>query len=361
MSDQDFILAPATVMANFALMPVKNVITSMEMLTMAETHSGVGDWIEQTYARLSPQQRRQHLVVLKMLHPITLDDYRLPDFPAFIEQRVSTDPHEWQERLVQMFAKKLEMEPAAILNSRDGFINRVEEKFAPHYAEKEIDFDLEFYGDFYDLLSDPTNINQTVGDHLWFMWNNFLEAECRRNLPMLKESINAFQSIDYSGQTALEVIRVVTGRDLTNFCCDELEAATQVHFIPSMHIGPYVTYELLNGDVYLTFGARMPQGAKVASSTALPRAELLVRLSALADDTRLTILELLSRHQELCSQDIMNTLELSQSSTSRHLRQLTATGYLVERRREVAKCYMLNEDRIDDTMRALKQFLHAGE
>jgi hypothetical protein len=52
-------------------------------------------------------------------------------------------------------------------------------------------------------------------------------------------------------------------------------------------------------------------------------------------------------------------LELSQSAASRHLRQLTATGYLVERRSQVAKCYSLNPARVDDTLRALKRFLRA--
>jgi ArsR family transcriptional regulator len=83
----------------------------------------------------------------------------------------------------------------------------------------------------------------------------------------------------------------------------------------------------------------------------------MICLSALGDDTRLTILELLTHHNELCAQDIMNMLDLSQSSASRHLRQLTATGYLIERRREIAKCYSLNDERVEDTLRALKQFL----
>ncbi|RMF77535.1 MAG: ArsR family transcriptional regulator [Chloroflexi bacterium] len=84
---------------------------------------------------------------------------------------------------------------------------------------------------------------------------------------------------------------------------------------------------------------------------------MLVRMNALADDTRLRILQLLVEETELCAQDIMTRLELSQSATSRHLRMLTAAGYLTERRREVAKCYMLNEERIEDTLDALRHFL----
>jgi DNA-binding transcriptional ArsR family regulator len=56
----------------------------------------------------------------------------------------------------------------------------------------------------------------------------------------------------------------------------------------------------------------------------------------------------------------MRELDLSQSATSRHLKQLSATGYLIERRCEGAKCYALNEDRVDDTMRAISGFLNSG-
>jgi ArsR family transcriptional regulator len=68
-------------------------------------------------------------------------------------------------------------------------------------------------------------------------------------------------------------------------------------------------------------------------------------MNALADDTRLRILEILTKHDELCAQDIIEELGLSQSSVSRHLSQLSATGFLVERRRDVNKCYSLNVDR----------------
>ena len=48
---------------------------------------------------------------------------------------------------------------------------------------------------------------------------------------------------------------------------------------------------------------------------------------------------------------------MSQSSASRHLRQLVATGYLTERRREGAKAYSLNPDRLEETLSYLMRFL----
>jgi DNA-binding MarR family transcriptional regulator len=66
---------------------------------------------------------------------------------------------------------------------------------------------------------------------------------------------------------------------------------------------------------------------------------------------------LLSQQGELCSKDIISELDLSQSAASRHLQQLSATGYLSERRVEGAKCYSLSLERIQDTFQALEYFL----
>jgi len=53
----------------------------------------------------------------------------------------------------------------------------------------------------------------------------------------------------------------------------------------------------------------------------------------------------------------MTRLELSQSAVSRHLKQLSATGYLNERRCDGAKCYTLDPKRIEDTLHAISLFL----
>ena len=60
-------------------------------------------------------------------------------------------------------------------------------------------------------------------------------------------------------------------------------------------------------------------------------------------------------------EDIMLQLELSQSAASRHLTQLTATGYLEERRCEGAKCYTLSPERVENTLRAVAAFLEIND
>ena len=87
------------------------------------------------------------------------------------------------------------------------------------------------------------------------------------------------------------------------------------------------------------------------------RAEIVSRLSALADDTRLHILQMIAEKGEMRSYEIMEAIHLSQPSVSRYLSQLTATGYLQERRESGAKVYILNKDRIEKTLKAVNAFL----
>jgi DNA-binding transcriptional ArsR family regulator len=60
---------------------------------------------------------------------------------------------------------------------------------------------------------------------------------------------------------------------------------------------------------------------------------------------------------EMRSYEIMEATNLSQPSVSRYLSQLTATGYLQERRESGAKVYILNKDRIEKTFKAVNAFL----
>jgi DNA-binding transcriptional ArsR family regulator len=59
----------------------------------------------------------------------------------------------------------------------------------------------------------------------------------------------------------------------------------------------------------------------------------------------------------MCAQDLIEAIQLSQSSASRHLRQLVATGYLIERRQESAKCYRLNPVQLEATLTALRAYV----
>ena len=79
---------------------------------------------------------------------------------------------------------------------------------------------------------------------------------------------------------------------------------------------------------------------------------LLARMGALGDPVRLRALALLEAH-ELGVGEIAAVLQLPQSSTSRHLRQLADAGWLVVRNERTASLYRMPIDELDEGMTRL--------
>lgn len=363
MTDRDFILAPAATGTSVTvdLEPAFNAINSLMLLAMPDERSGFSQWVTATAAALTPEQAHRHNLIFKPLFSAIEPRESWPSFPAYLDHLAALNPVSLRDRALEWAYcdEYRDLQPpdrATLIRDRGAYLAFLDQVYTQKVVEKEgYTPDIPLYVEAHILLNDPPALKRLIVDHLRQMWDTVLAPEWARVLPMLDESVMAFRELDYSHLTPLEAARLITGRDLSGHWQQWPE---QIVFVPSAHIGPYVTR--FDSDDHritrLLFGARLPEGARV-TSPALSRSELLVRLSALADDTRLRILELLTQHTELSAQDVIRILELSQSAASRHLRQLTATGFLVERRREVAKYYSLNPKRVDDTFQALKRFL----
>ncbi len=366
MSDQEFIIAPAAVKVHFDIRPVDILLNSIMILNQAEELSGLGEWVERTRQTLPPERQRFNQIMgLALLSGFEYDNEQLADFPAYLERVNAQDAVKARDKNLAMVLDKccqiagetIDIPLETLLHDKASYMGLIEEHMLPKWESKGHGFDASFFADAHDLMQDAQVMKEAVISHLTYMWETHLRDDWGRNLPMLEACVSAFRQLNFGGQSTLEVIRQVTGRDMSEYW-PKMEQMSHVTFVPTAHIGPYIAHYHHEDTTYIFFGARMPQGME-AQSPALGRSELLVRLSALADDTRLTILELLTHQEELCAQDIINQLNLSQSSASRHLRQLTATGYLVERRRDVAKCYSLSWERIDDTLDAIRHFLRS--
>ena len=65
---------------------------------------------------------------------------------------------------------------------------------------------------------------------------------------------------------------------------------------------------------------------------------------SLSDDTRLRLLILLQNGSEYCVCDLMNALDMPQSTVSRHLAYLKRHGWLQDRRGGTWMYYSLNQD-----------------
>jgi DNA-binding transcriptional ArsR family regulator len=343
-----------------ALEPAQNVLNSLILLNAAEKFSGLDEWVTRTAARMSPVERHRNALVVEGLYYAVQPDRRWPSFSAYVEDLAARDPVALRDRLLWNISRAclsktpvgerpaLLAEPEALLSSVDTYIRYLE--------ANSFEFDPALETEAHALFGDPPRMKDLIVSHLNAIWHERMAAEWERVKPILQESVAAFQQIDFRRMSGFEAMRLVTGQEPHEKWHNWIAASRQIIFVPSAHLGPYLRSFKEDRLLWVLFGARLPEGVR-ASSSALGRADLLVRLGALTDDTRLRILALLSQQDELCAQDIMLQLDLNQSAASRHLRQLSAAGYITERRRDVAKCYSLNRERIGDTFRALEQFL----
>jgi DNA-binding transcriptional ArsR family regulator len=354
MPKQDLILAPTTIKVSIALEPVRNLLNSLFLLNVTTTRSGLGEWIYETAEALTADRRQKNRLAGAFYNLLEPTNSTTPlTFEHYLDDLEAQDPLQLRERYLNAIYQERPDAPIAEILLRDPQAYLAVMK--AFFDEDKEEFKADLYLEVHRWLQDPTGLKAMLIEHLRWMWTHALQAEWQEVLPLLEESLKVFQQFDYNDLTVLEAVRAITGRDLSGYWSDS-DKIGEVVFIPSAHIGPYISRYGRIPKIFVFFGARTPEGIQGISPN-LTRSDLLVQLNALADSTRLSILELLTQHAELCAQDIINLLELSQSSASRHLRQLTASGYLIERRREVSKCYSLNYGRIEETILELRMFL----
>lgn len=344
-----------------ALEPVQNAIASMMVLVKDHGIPSTGTWIEQTRAKLTQEELLRHkLVIIGFFHAI-LPDTNWASFPEYLDGLEKSDPVALRDKMLETYAEVFmacedDVKPASVdwdqvLDSPEAYVNFLIERF----GEKLVEVDMETEA--YTYVIDPPAMQSLIVDHLRWFWNEHLSEEWTRTEPLLRESVKAFQNVDLNNMNRLDVARYITGQDLDEEQWGKtLDKTEQVIFMPNPHIGPYVTRMYYDDKIAVVFGARQPEDASVRIPE-LDRADIVARMSALADDTRLRILQMIAESGELRSQDIMAEVGLSQPSVSRYLTQLTATGYLQERRVNGSKAYALNRDRIEKTLKAVHKFL----
>ncbi len=361
MPEADFLITPETARFSVGLEPAFNAIASLRLLNWQEDYAGLNAWVTQTFAAMTPEQQHAHKLVFVGLYYIVEPERSYPSFTAYVRALEALPAERLRDKLLDAYLNMACLKdriPAeevptreALLADRALYLDFLTTTFADAMLIPEIELEA------HDLITDLPRLKPVIIGHLREMWEQYLAEEWVQARPMLQEAVDAFQQVDFSGMSNFEAAQFVTNGQLNPARQGYIDGFKRLVFVPSPHLGPYQgLFGGMDDTLWLTFGARLPSGMH-SSTSALSRAELLVRLSALADDTRLRVLGHIADQGEQCAQDVITALDLSQSAASRHLKQLSATGYLIERKRENAKCYALNPERINDTLAALKQFL----
>lgn len=356
--DTEFLLSQQAIPVTVALEPVYNVLTSMMLVLHAQELSGLSSWVTETAQAMSAAQIHRHRVVLTGLHQALLTERSWSDFPSYLDDMVCQDALVLRDRLLYTLIHiGTDTQDSALAMTPEKLLGSVETYLA-YLRSAGFEFEEDIEREAYHWLTNPQGMQQFIVSHLRGVWQEVFALEWKRVKPQLQESAQSFQQINLSGLNPVEAIKIITGRDVSEKWGEKLYRMRRIICVPSVHVGPYLWKFHYNDIVWIIFGAHLPEGV-LPSSSSLTRSELLVRLDALSDDTRLAILGLLSQHGELHAQHIIEQLKLSQSAASRHLRHLSATGYITERWNDGTKCYSLNRERVDATMQALQQFLSA--
>jgi DNA-binding transcriptional ArsR family regulator len=363
---EEVIVTPQSPAIVVGLEPVPNGLYSLMLLLQVETKSGLGEWVTSTASRLTPEDRERLELVIIGFHYAVLPERDWPSFNAYLDHLTNLEPDRLRQKLLEAYARippcgerdrrdphgadvALDWKP--VLESAEAYVAFLRERFDDDHVDEELERRA------YEYVMDPPAMQALIVSYLRDMWERYLSPEWERTRPMLQNAVRACRHLDLSGMSRLEAARSITGQELEGKKWEKgLEMVQQVVFVPSAHIGPYVGRLFRNDTLWVMFGARLPEGVFLDAPD-LNRAEIVVRLNALADDTRLQILKLVSDAGEQRSQEIMERLDISQSATSRHLTQLSASGFLSERRCNGAKCYRLNSERVATTLRAVESFL----
>jgi ArsR family transcriptional regulator len=230
------------------------------------------------------------------------------------------------------------------------------------------------------LLGNPEQLKERTVSLFRGVWEEVYRGEHATQVPLLRDAARrAEQSSDRGFGLAFADL---TGHRPPATLVGRLGEIDRVAFCPSAHLGSFVSYIVSPPDLIVYFGApellsRFAGGEVPAAAgpegTDRSRAErraggtlasnaMLEALRALADPTRLRVLELLGE-DELYAQEIVGRLGIAQSAVSRHLSMLERAGLVTVRPRGGMKYYALDAERLETvaaTLRSQGRLRRAG-
>jgi ArsR family transcriptional regulator len=220
------------------------------------------------------------------------------------------------------------------------------------------------------LIRDPESLKWRTMRLIRGVWDTVYREEYELRRPELEEAerIARAESVRGFGMAFAEL----TGNRLPSTLAAGLNQVASVTFVPSAHIGAFVSYITYPPDLIVFFSAQnvlarasgthetpveltpLPAGDAEYTGEVLSGDDLLEMLRALGDANRLRIIDLLSSGQ-LYAQEIVGRLGIAQSAVSRHLSQLERAGLVQVEPRRGMKYYAIDRDRLE----ALASTLHA--
>jgi hypothetical protein len=332
--------------------PVRDALTSFAILNADLQQIDVEDWFYESLAALTPEQRRRNRLVFEWFSPALVPTEPYADFQAYLSALEQLPAAELRDRMLNDLAQKGDrtFAGARLLADPQAYLSQTRRWNPGQPLDEALALEA------HRLLNDPPGLQDLIVAHLYDMWENLLGVEWERRLQKMAGYLAFLAQRPLPPGSAADTIRAFINRELPDSISAQLAGVQQIVFV----LSPYIRLHAarLGSDTTIWVFVLGHFSALPLRAAPIKRGELLRPLTALADDTRLHILELLARHEQLPTQEIITQLDQSQPNVSRHLKQLISAGFVEELRGDGAnKSYRLHPKQIDSTFWTFKQLL----
>lgn len=361
----ELIVIPPKISVGFRVSLTHDLLTLARLLPTADSVEGLSNWTQQAANRLSSEGRAVlNQLSMCMLFAAGLQGFlveQIPEdddtnFEAIWQRLNNLSPLQIQQAAQQALTEylvKVEiMGKNMALPQSPSLLSALIDQAQRH---RELNWQnptpLTLSSDaFAALLLDGAVLKDAVLQGLWYLWHNIYHTQAADSLAQAVAAVNYHQAQNYNNDLSI-VFRAVTGRNLPDYLKSQLAQIRQVELIPSCHLGAYITVSQFGDKWWIGFNANLVD----ASQSTLPSvADLYPALKALADETRLKIVKLLT-HRELNVGEIADALNLTQSTASRHLTLLAKTDILQLRRDGTMRYYQVQPQTLIDISNRLKE------
>ncbi len=361
----ELIAGPRVIDTEFKVSLPHDLFATLILIEASERLEGISEWITRTAAALPAELAAEITMLVGLLRycpsawgylaaDLPEEHAAYTDFDAFIGLLRARQAASYRALMLDALKQELVRrntppplsDQAADVRQAVAEYNTRRSAEQPDWLERQID-----PRTVAALVRDGAAFKRRLTALLESFWTQVYGSEFAACLPLMRRSVETHRQRLYPSDFAAR-FQAITGRGLPDTVRQQLAGIRRMVFIPSCHTGPYFVFAATPPTLQVSFNCRASGGLANGWVT-----ELFPPLRALADETRLQILALLS-HREMYAQEIIEALGISQSAASRHLQLLENTGVLSVRKENTAKYYSINAAKARELITAIKELVN---
>jgi hypothetical protein len=353
----DLVQGPPPIEVEFRVSLAHSLLATVSLVCAVPNFEGLGDWLLEARARMEPAQLAELCLLAGFaghvqrftaeLAAILPADAPEMDQPSLMAHLETIPGDEYSKMALRALArgstpKRIGNELRTLMDEPAewaSYLAQVGSEAAPEVVE--------------GFVREGDKLKNRWLSALERFWKDIYSTEYAATHSLMVRSVD-FERSRPQPSNFVDLFVKVTGRLAPEQVADVLPSVKKVLFVPSCYVGPYVAYTHLDSQLILYYNCRSAPGGAVGSGGEGTTA-LYPPLKALADETRLEILNLL-RDREMYAQEIVENLGISQPAVSRHLTLMAAAGVLRIRREGNAKYYGLNRESLHRLARSLQGY-----